>query len=127
MSLETLKPNPAWVADAYAETIDILEAHSHEITYKIWCGDWCTDCRAALPDFGAALEEADIPSSRVIEHPLDEDKQGEGVDEYDIDRIPTVVAERNGDELARFVEEEGMPIAVYLAEKFREQLGEPSA
>ena len=127
MPLETLEPNPAWVADAYAETIDVLEAHRDEITYKIWCGDWCKDCRAALPDFGAALEEAGVPSERVVEHPLDEDKQGEGVDEYDIDRIPTVVAERNGEEIARFVEDEGMPIAVYLAEQFRDQLGDPTA
>ncbi|MXR51869.1 thioredoxin family protein [Halovenus sp. WSH3] len=124
MPLETLEPNPAWVADAYADTIDELEAHNEEITYKIWCGDWCKDCRATLPDFGAALEEANVPSSRVIEHPLDEDKQGEGVEEYGIERIPTVVAERDGEEIARFVEDEGLPIAVYFAERFREQLSD---
>lgn len=127
MPLETLDPNPAWVADAYAETIDVLEAYRDEITYKIWCGDWCKDCRATLPDFGAALEEAGIPSTRIIEHPLDENKQGEGVEEYGIEHIPTVVAERNGEEVARFVEDEGLPIAVYFADRFREELGDPTA
>lgn len=125
MPLETLDPNPAWVADAYAETIDVLEAYRDEITYKIWCGDWCKDCRATLPDFGAALEEADIPSEHVTEYALDENKQGEGVEEYGIESIPTVVAEHNGEEVARFVEDEGMPIAVYLADRFREELGDP--
>ncbi len=127
MPLETLDPNPAWVADAYAETLDVLEAYRDEITYKIWCGDWCKDCRATLPDFGAALEEVGIPSTHIIEHSLDENKQGEGVEEYGIESIPTVVAERNGEEVARFVEDEGLPIAVYLADRLREELGDPTA
>lgn len=127
MPLETLEPNPAWVADAYADTLDVLEAHSNEVTYKIWCGDWCKDCRAKLPDFGAALEEANVPADRVIEHPLDQDKQGSGVEEYDIEFIPTVVLERNGEEIARFVEDEGLPIAMYLADKLREEFGDPDA
>lgn len=121
MSLETLEPNPAWVADAYADTIETLQSHSDHVTYKIWCGDWCKDCRAQLPDFGAALDAADIPDEQIVEHPLDEDKQGPGVEEYGIERIPTVVVEHEGEEFARFVEDEGKPIAVYLAEELRTQ------
>ncbi len=116
MPLETLEPNPAWVSDAYADTVDTLDAHD-DVVYKIWCGDWCKDCRAQLPDFGAALEAANIPDDRIVEHALDEDKQGPGVEEYGIERIPTVVVERDGEEIARFVEDEGMPIAVYLADQ----------
>lgn len=123
MPLQTLEPNPAWVGDAYADTVDVLEAHRDEFTYRIWCGDWCKDCRAQLPDFGAALQEADIPDDRIVEHPLDQDKQGEGVEEYGIERIPTIVVERDGEEIGRFVEDEGLPIAVYLAERIREELG----
>ena len=124
MPLDTLEANPAWVADAYAETVETLETYRDEVTYKIWCGDWCKDCRAQLPDFGAALREANIPSERVIENPLDQEKQGPGVEEYDIEYIPTVVVERDGEEIARFVEDEGLPIAVYLADRLREELGE---
>jgi len=124
MPLETLEPNPAWVEDAYADTVEILEAHSDELTYKIWCGDWCPDCRSALPDFGAALEAAGVPETRVVEHVLDEDKNGPGVEEYGVEFIPTVVVEREGEEIARFVEDEGMPIAVYLAEEISGTLGE---
>ena len=125
MPLDTLEANPAWVADAYAETVETLETYRDEVTYKIWCGDWCKDCRAQLPDFGAALREANIPSERVIENPLDQEKQGPGVEEYDIEYIPTVVVERDGEEIARYVEDQGLPIAVYLADRLREELGQP--
>jgi thiol-disulfide isomerase/thioredoxin len=124
MSLETLEPNPAWVEDAYADTVESLAEHSDEVTYKIWCGDWCPDCRSALPDFGAALAAAEVPDERIEEHVLDEDKTGPGVEEYGIEYIPTVVVERDGEEIARFVEDEGMPIAVYLAEELSAALAE---
>jgi thiol-disulfide isomerase/thioredoxin len=124
MKLETLEPNPVWMADAYAETVDTLEAYNTEVVYKVWGGDWCKDCRAQLPDFGAALEAAEVPQSRIEHYPVDEDKEGAGVDEYDIEYIPTVVVERNGEEVVRFVEEEPEPIAVWIADRLREKLGE---
>jgi hypothetical protein len=45
-------------------------------------------------------------------------KEGELVDEYGIELIPTVVVESSeGDELARFVEDEEVSIAEFLAER----------
>ena len=126
MALETLDPNPVWVAEAYSDTVDILEAYSDEITYRVWCGDWCKDCRAKLPDFGAALAAAGVPDDRIEEYELDQDKQGPGVDEYGIEFIPTVLVERNGEEVARFVEDEPVPIAVYLADRLEAVLGHPN-
>jgi len=122
MALETMEPNPVWAADAYSDTVTTLEAHNRDLVYKVWGGDWCKDCRAQLPDFGAALAEADVPEERIEHYALDEDKQGPGVEEYDIEFIPTVVVERadTGEEIARFVEEEPVPIAVYLAERIEE-------
>jgi len=125
MGLETLEPNPVWVSEAYTETVDILEAYNDEVTYKVWGGDWCKDCRAKLPDFGAALEAAAVSESRIEEYELDQDKQGPGVEEYGVESIPTVVVERDGDEIARFVEDESVPIAMYLAEKLEAELGHP--
>jgi thioredoxin 1 len=90
-------------------------------------GDWCKDCRAQLPDFGAALETADVPDSHIQSFEVDQDKQGPKVEEYDIERIPTVVAERRGEEIARFVESESAPIAVYLADQIAAELGDPTA
>jgi len=119
MSLETMDPNPVWTEEAYGETVDVLAALGDEVTYKVWGGDWCIDCRSQLPDFGAALDAAGVPDHRVEEYAVEKEddgtKVGPEVDEYDIEYIPTVVVERDGEEVARFVEEEPVPIAVYLA------------
>jgi thiol-disulfide isomerase/thioredoxin len=119
MKLETMEPNPVWTKEAFADSVDVLRALNHEVTYKVWGGDWCKDCRSQLPDFAAALDAADVPSSRIEHFPTEKEddgsKTGPMVDEYDIDRIPTVVVERNGEEIARFVESEPVPITVYLA------------
>ncbi|WP_181684695.1 thioredoxin family protein [Halorhabdus salina] len=114
MPLETLEPNPVWNADAHEDIVETL-ARVGDVTYRVWGGDWCGDCRSLLPDFGAALEAAGVPEERIEHHPVDQDKEGEGVEEYGIEYIPTVVVERDGEELARFVEDEGQPIASYLA------------
>jgi len=118
MQLETMEPNPVWTEEAYADTVDVLASLRHEVTYKVWGGDWCIDCRSQLPDFAAALDAADVPASRIEHFPVEKEddgsKTGPGVEEYDIELIPTVVVERDGEEIARFVEEEPVPIAVYL-------------
>jgi len=124
MSLETMDPNPVWTEEAYAETVDILAAVKDEVTYKVWGGDWCTDCRSQLPDFGAALDAADVPDHRVEEYAVEKEddgsKAGPLVEEYDVELIPTVVVERDGEEIARFVEEEPVPISVYLGRELED-------
>jgi thiol-disulfide isomerase/thioredoxin len=124
MSLETMEPNPVWTEEAYAESVDVLASLRHELTYKVWGGDWCKDCRAQLPDFGAALDAAEVPESRIEHYPVEKEddgtKVGPKVEEYDIEYIPTIVVERNGVEVARFVEEEPVPIVVYLARELEE-------
>jgi thiol-disulfide isomerase/thioredoxin len=121
MTLETMQPNPAWNAEAHADTVDAFEAVADEITVRVWGGDWCKDCRSQLPDFGAALEAAGVPEERVVHYAVekaeDGSKIGPEVEAYGIEYIPTVVIERDGDEIARFVEEESVPIATYLAER----------
>ena len=125
-TLETMEPNPVWVEDAYADTVAVLERHADEFDYKIWGGDWCKDCRAQLPDFGAALKAADVPASKIHHYPVekadDGSKTGPHVEEYGIELIPTVVVERDGTEIARFVEEEPVPVAVYLADQIEDAL-----
>jgi thioredoxin 1 len=124
MALKTLEPNPAWAAGAHEETVDVFEAYD-DLVYKVWAGDWCPDCRSQLPDFAAALDAAEVPKERIEHYELDSDKEGPGVEEYGIEYIPTVVVERDGTEVCRFVESESVPIAVYLAEQLKEKLGAP--
>lgn len=118
MALQTLEPNPVWTAEAHEATVETLAEHD-ELVYRVWGGDWCKDCRSQLPDFGAALDAAGVDSDRIVHYELDQNKEGPGVSEYGIEFIPTVVVERDGEEIARFVEEEPVPIAVYLAEEIR--------
>ncbi|SDQ93650.1 TlpA family protein disulfide reductase [Natronobacterium texcoconense] len=123
MSLETLNPNPTWDAASYEDAVDVLEAHNDDLVYTVWGGDWCKDCRKLLPDLGAALEAAEVPDDRIEEIAVDQDKQGPGVDEYGIEYIPTVVVETDdGEEVTRFVEEEDLPPAIWLAERIDEEL-----
>lgn len=115
MSLNTMEPNPVWVADAYDDAVTVLAAHAAELTYNVWGGDWCKDCRSQLPDFAAALNAAGVPADEIEHYPVDQDKEGERVEEFDVEYIPTVVVERHGEEIARFVEGDPVPIAVHLA------------
>ena len=123
--LETMRPNPVFTADAYEEELAVLSEHADRVVFRVWGGDWCSDCRQQLPDFGAALAAADVPDERVVHYPVekadDGSKVGPGVEEYGIEFIPTVVVETDDDEeLARFVEEADRPIAIYLAEHIGE-------
>ncbi|WP_225334522.1 thioredoxin family protein [Halomicrobium urmianum] len=126
MPLETMEPNPVWVEDAYSDTVETLEEHGDELTFRVWGGDWCKDCRSQLPDFGAALEAAEVPDENVEHYPVEKEddgsKVGPKVEEYDIELIPTVVVEKEGEEIARFVEEEPVPISVYLADEIEAAL-----
>ena len=120
-TLSTLQPDPAWSADAHAETVDALGEEG--LTFRIWGGDWCGDCRQQLPAFAAALAAAGVPDERIHAHAVervDGEKVGDGIEEYGIDLIPTVIVERDGEEIARFVESEGRPIAVSLADAIAE-------
>src|SRR6056297_3165769 len=118
-TLETMQPNPAWDAASYEDAVEALGEDG--LVFGVWGGDWCGDCRRQLPDFAAALDAAGVPEDRVEHYPVEKEddgsKVGPGVEEYGIERIPTVVVERDSAELVRFVEDADVPIAVYLAER----------
>ena len=127
MKLETMRPNPVWDATSYEDAVEVFEALAGEVVVKVWGGDWCKDCRSQLPDFGAALEAAGV--EHVEHYPVekadDGSKIGPSVEEYDIELIPTVVVEDRdtGEVLARFVEDEPMPIVVHLASQLESHAG----
>lgn len=117
MSLKTMTPSPTWDPVAHRETVAAFERVADEVTIKVWGADWCGDCRAVLPAFAAALEAAGVPEESIERYPVDRDKVGELTDEYGVEYIPTIVIERDGEELARFVESEAVPAATYLADR----------
>lgn len=121
MRLSTMDPNPEWDPDRHADTVETWASVADEITVKVWGGDWCPDCSTQLPDFAAALDAAGVPDDAIEHYPVEKEadgsKTGPKVDAYGIEYIPTVVVERDGQELARFVESEAEPIAVWLADQ----------
>ncbi|MFB6305194.1 MAG: thioredoxin [Haloferacaceae archaeon] len=122
MRLETMDPDPAWDPEAHADAVEALGREG--LTFKVWGGDWCKDCRRELPALGAALEAAGVPDDRIEHYPVekreDGSKEGPRVEEYGIELIPTVVVEYEGREVARFVEDAPVSIPEYLAERLDE-------
>lgn len=114
-----MKPNPTWDVDSNEHTVNVFNALDDDYEFLIWCDDGCPDCQAQLPDFAAALQAANIDDSRITTFPVERlpegRKRGPMVDEYGIQRIPTIVVERAGEEVARYVEIEDQPAASYLA------------
>ncbi|WP_336002894.1 TlpA family protein disulfide reductase [Halorientalis halophila] len=125
--LTTMEPDPVWDEDSYGETVETLSNLDDDVVFRVWGGDWCKDCRAQLPSFGAALVAAGVSEDRIEHYPTEKEddgsKTGPSVEEYGIEYIPTVVVEdgETGEELARFVEEAEVPIAVYLANELEDQ------
>lgn len=118
--METVEPNPTWSADAYDDTVRTLADRRGTVTYKVWGADWCGDCRAVLPDFFAALDAADIPDEDITVYEVDQEKNGEETEAYDVSLIPTIVAERDGVELARFEESEPVSAAEFIADQLED-------
>ena len=124
MSLDSLVPAFTWDDEAHAETVDAFASIADEITVKVWGGDWCKDCRSSLPNFAAAMKAAGVERDSIEHYPVerndDGEKVGPDVETYGIEYIPTIVVERDGEELVRFVEEEDLPPAIWLAEELRD-------
>lgn len=116
--MESMEPAADWDADAHGDVVDAFAALDEDAVIKVWGADWCPDTRDQLPAFAAVLEAADFDDDRIEQIEVDRDKNGPGTDEYGIEFIPSIVVERDGEEIARFIEEEPVPAAVHLANQF---------
>lgn len=117
-ALETMRPATDWDPATHERAVETFADET--LHFRVWGGDWCPDCRERLPPFAAALAAAGVGEDRLTVYPVervDGEKQGPGMSEFGVDRIPTVIVERDGEELARFVEESAMPISEYLCRR----------
>lgn len=115
--MEAMEPDPAFDPESYPDVIEAFDSLGSEARIHIWGGDWCPDTRKELPTFAALLEATTLDQDQVAVHEVDRDKQGPKVEEYGIERIPTIVIERDGEELARFVEGEAVAAPIALADE----------
>jgi thiol-disulfide isomerase/thioredoxin len=118
--MEAMEPNPAFDPESYPDAIAAFDALGQDARVLVWGGDWCPDTRQELPDFAALLEATQLRADQIEIYEVDHDKQGPKVEEYDVTHIPTIVIERGGEEIARFVEGETMPAPVYLGDRLGE-------
>lgn len=118
--LELMEPAADWEPSSVQASIDLLRRHRDELVVRVWCGDWCNDCRAVLPSFAAGLAAAGIEPETVHQYPVektdDGSKRGPLVGEYGVTVIPTIVLERDGEELVRFEESADQPAVAVLAD-----------
>lgn len=128
MTLETMEPDPDWDPEEHGEAVELLASLDGDYRFLVWGDDGCVDCQELLPAFGAALEAAGVPDDRVERYPVERlpggRKRGPKVPEYAIQRIPTVIVEREGEELLRFVEAATLPIPEYIVENFPDEVEE---
>lgn len=118
--MQAMEPNPAFDPESYPEVIEAFDDLGPDARVLVWGADWCPDTRQELPDFAALVAATDLDPDQVVSYEVDRDKNGPGVSDYGIERIPTIVVERDGEELARFVEREPVPAAIFLAEQLEE-------
>ena len=115
--MDSMHPTPDWDADAHQDVVDAFAALD-EAVITVWGADWCPDTRDELPPFAAALDAAGFDDARIEQIEVDSEKTGKGTEEYGIEYIPSIVVEREDEEIARFVESEPVPAAVHLASQF---------
>lgn len=118
--MESMRPDPVFDPKSYPDVIDAFAALGEDATVKVWGADWCPDTRQELPEFAAIIQAAGLDDDRLVVHEVDREKQGPEVEEYEVERIPTIVIEREGTEVARFVESESLPAGTYLATRLSE-------
>ncbi len=88
--------------------------HAHETTCRI------TDPEAAAPEAVATPGTARVPDERVTVYPGEQTSDGTAghrTETYGVERIPTVVGDRDGVEFARFLETVDVPTATALVRK----------
>lgn len=125
--MESMNPAQEWDEDAHRDVVEAFAGLDDDVNINVWGADWCPDTRNQLPEFAAVLDAAGFDRDRIEQIEVDHDKNGEGTEEYEIEYIPSIVVERDGDEIARFIESESVPAAVYLASQFSGLEAETSA
>jgi hypothetical protein len=88
------------------EIVEMIARMHPDIDILVFFGSWCGDSRREVPRLVKIVRSAGIPEPRVRYYGLDRTKKSaDGLtDTYRIERVPTIIILRGGEELGRVVE-----------------------
>jgi thiol-disulfide isomerase/thioredoxin len=86
--------------------ITLIRATNAGTSFLVFFGTWCSDSRREVPHFLKIADDCGIDSSRIRLYGLDRSKKSrDGLTEkYHIDRVPTFIFLKDGDEIGRITE-----------------------
>jgi hypothetical protein len=92
------RPDTEWTKyiSFYRDSFDIVA----------FAGTWCPDTKRLLPQFYRVMMASSYPMNRIKLYGLDEQKHGLGdvAQQYDIDKVPTIILLHQGKEIGRIEE-----------------------
>jgi len=86
--------------------VDLIREARDGIEVTVFFGGWCSDSKREVPRFLKLADSAGIPPDRVRLYALDRTmKSSDGMaDKYGIERVPTFIFMKNGEEIGRITE-----------------------
>lgn len=86
--------------------LDRIPEFLPDVEILCFLGTWCSDSKREVPRMIRILQSRNIPPEKLKMIGLDREKRSPGGEEarYGIDRVPTFIFFRNGEEIGRIVE-----------------------
>ena len=86
--------------------VPMIKAVEDSVSTIVFLGTWCPDSRREVPHFLKAADEAGIPTERIRLYAVDRTKKSDDglTDQYQIERIPTFIFLKHGEEIGRITE-----------------------
>ncbi len=92
--------------DADTNLVSLIRGVDEGVETIIFFGAWCSDSKREVPCFLKIADYAGMPGERIRLYALDRSKKSaDGLTErYRIERVPTFIFLKNGEEIGRIVE-----------------------
>lgn len=88
------------------DLVGMIRSTNAGVNVLVFFGTWCGDSRREVPHFLKIADQSGIDSSRIRLYGLDRSKKSsDGLsDKYHIEKVPTFIFLKNGDEVGRITE-----------------------
>jgi thiol-disulfide isomerase/thioredoxin len=88
------------------DVVELIRSVNSGVDFLVFLGTWCGDSRREVPHFLKIADRCGIEASRIRFYGLDRSKKStDGLtDQYQIEKVPTLIFLRNGAEIGRITE-----------------------